>query len=180
MLRIIIQIFAVISLLTLHGCSTMQQSIIASISTPSSVKLLKSPTIIKLEGVSQYTKYSDMESFKVVKALINGKGPYNIGVMLEDGKVDPEFITGLLMSNTMQKLGESLRPGKIHHAIKTFQIGDLILEDFAMEVYSPSPSEMNSPLPYLDGVLTSGMLKNLKVSFNSDFTEMIIYRNENK
>lgn len=148
--------------------------IIEMMSVPRHVELGKSPVVINLEGVSKYTKFSDLDSLKVTKAYINGKGPFNVGVLLENGKLDPEFTTGIILASTMEKLGEHLRPGKIHHKIDSYKIGDAELREFVVEVYSPAPSEMNSPVPYLDGVITSGMLKNVSVSFNKDFSTMTL------
>jgi hypothetical protein len=160
--------------LILSSCAGVGKSIIESISKPRSVVMHKTPAIIELEGISKYTKFSDIESLKVTKAYINGKGPFNVGILLEGVKLDPEFKTGIILSKTLDKLGEPLRHGKIHHKIEKYRIGDIELQEFVVEVYSPQPAEMNSPVPYLDGVITSGMLEGLKITFNEDFSRMIV------
>lgn len=165
-------VLSIIFFLTLSSCSG--KSIIESVSKPRGVVMHKTPAVIQLEGLSKYTKFTDSNSLKVTNAYINGKGPFIVGVLLEGEKLDPEFKTGIILSKTMDKLEEQLRHGKIHHKIESYKIGDIELQEFVVEVYSPEAAEMNSPVPHLDGVITSGMLEGLKIKFNDDFSELIV------
>ncbi len=156
------------------GCSSLGASIIESISIPNQVRLSENPTTIQLESISKHTPFEDSDVMKVATVKVNGKGPLRFMVLFENGELDPEFVTGVLMKKALSKIGETQRPGKIHHAIRSFSTGGVTLENFAMEIYEPSESEKNSPLYYLDGALTSGMLKNLRVSLNDAKTALIV------
>ena len=159
-------------LLLFLGCSNLSQSIIHSISSPQDVELSSNPAVVNLEPLSKHTPFSDSDSTKVVEAYVNGKGPYKFLVLLENGVLDPEFVTGILMKDTLDEIGERQRPGKIHHAIRSFSMSGVTLNNLAMEIYAPEAGGEDSPLNHLDGALTAGMMKNLNVSFNENFTKM--------
>lgn len=156
------------------ACSDIGKSIIESISKPQKVIFHKSKVVAKLEDISGFTSFKDTENLKVVKVYVNDKGPFNFAVMFEDGLLDSEFKTGIILSKTLDKIGGKLRTGKIHFKVDSLKISDLELKDFAVEVYAPKASEIDSPIHELDGVLTYGMIEGLNITFNKDYSEMII------